>query len=192
MEKKILNLPCSNDLENEDILNNLIVVRASDYNRTHLNNFIINYLHGIIIPIENTFLIVSPTEETKIYGLISFEETDIRNFLNITDDPRQLHCSELTHFIVDEKILRQDLLKNMFMRIFPLIISEEEDEVIWIKYGTEHYSRWIDKVVKEHYKEIRRPYFAEANYIVNAIFEIQRNESQRRDRIMNLLKQNIK
>lgn len=192
MEKKILNLPYSNDLENEDILNNLVVVRASDYNKTHLNNFINNYLHGLKIPVENTFLIVSPTEETKIYGFISFEENDIRDYLQITDDTRQLHCSELTYFIMDEKILRPDLLKNMLMRILPLIVSEEiEDEVIWLKYGIEYFRIIIDKLYKSQ-KEFTYFFQRESEYIANVIFNIQQNENQRWDRIINQLNQNIR
>lgn len=172
MKKIILNLPACADIPFETIKNNFTVCKIDESNKKQVETFVTNYVHGEKLPLEKAFAISLPVNDgVQIIGIICFLATDMRNnFENVHDIAQEkIDFNELSHFIVDEKLMDESLLSNILTRILPIIATDEiVDEVFWFKYNG-FYSRRVKKTYKQYHLTY---YFRnEADYFAKGLIE---------------------
>ena len=178
MKKIILNLPACADIPFETIKNNFIVCKIDESNKKQVETFVMNYVIGEKLPLERAFAVLLPINgNVQIIGILCFLDTDIRNnFENVRNinQENNINFNELSHFIVDKKLMNESLLSNILTRILPIIATDEiVDEVFWFEYNG-FYSRRVKKIYKQYHLTY---YFRnEADYFANGLITIHRNE----------------
>lgn len=175
MKKIVLNLPYCHDVSSETIMNQLMVFKINDSNRKQVESFVLNYVNGEIIPLDKAFVVsLSDNNNFRIIGIFCFLETDLRYVATFKEKPdfnKKINFNELSHFIIDEKIMNAKALSIILRRIIPSIITKEEiDEVIWFKYG-EFYNRMVEKIYKQ-YPNFTYYYINEADYFAEKLMLI--------------------
>ena len=168
MKKIVLQLPYNRENSIEVIKGNFVISKVDETNVNSVERFLINYVNGERISLDGAFVVLLPNNgNDQIVGLLSFEENNVRTkFQFPIEDTRNNHHTELTYFIVDEKLMNKELLLDVLMRTIPLTTTTEcIDEVIWFDYKGELYSQYVDSVVKQypqyyHYRNVSE-YFAD-------------------------------
>lgn len=179
MKKIVLNLPYCSDVSFETIMSQLMVFKIDESNKKQVESFVLNYVNGKIMPLDKAFVVsLSDNNNFRIIGLFCFLETDLRNVAIFNGEPdfdKKINFNELSHFIIDEKIMNVKSLSMILRKIIPSIITKEEiDEVIWFKYG-EFYTRMVDKIYKQ-YPNFTYYYINEADYFAEKLMFIHSNE----------------
>ena len=187
MKKTVLQLPYNRENSIEVIRNNFVISKVDETNINFVERFLVNYVNGESISLDDAFVVLLPNNGSdQIVGLMCFEENNVwTKFQFPIKDTRNNHHTELTYFIVDEKLMDKKLLLDVLMRIIPLTTTAEHiDEVVWFDYKGELYSQYVDSVVKQypqyyHYRNV-------SEYFVEKLVSIYEGDIERRTTLLGI------
>ena len=188
MKKIVLQLPYNRENSIEVIKGNFVISKVDETNVNSVERFLINYANGESVALGSAFVVLLPNNGSdQILGLICFEENNVRTkFQFPIKDPRNNHHTELTYFIVDEKLMDKKLLLDVLMRIIPLITTTEcIDEVIWFDYRGELYSRYIDSVYKRN-SQFTYYFQNESEYFADKLVSIYEGDIERETTLLGI------
>lgn len=188
MKKMVLQLPYNRENSIEVIRDNFVISKVDETNINFVERFLLNYVNGERISLDGAFVVLlSNNGNDQIVGLLCFEENNVRTkFQFPIEDTRNNHHTELTYFIVDEKLMNKELLLNVLMRTIPLITTTEcIDEVIWFDYKGELYSRYIDSVYKR-YPQFTYFFINESEYFADRLVSIYEVDIEREPTLLGI------
>lgn len=165
------------------------LAQVNENNINLIQEFLINHGNGDNIPLNKAFIVYDIEDKSKIMGLFSFTNNDIRNELTAGQhDKRKINCSELCYLILDEQILQnKEILHSLFQKLIPLLVNDDFIyEVIWFKYKENYHSTFTEKIHLK-YPEFDYYYENEADKLSGELYEIHQNEKERMKRINKLI-----
>lgn len=181
------------DLKSGDIReissDDVSLVQVNENNINLIQEFLINHVNGENIPLDKAFIVYDNEDKSKIMGLFSFANNDIRNeFTAGQHDKRKINCSELCYLILDEKILQnKEILYSLFQKLIPLLINDDFIyEVIWFKYKGNYHSAFTEKIYLK-YPEFDYYYVNEADKLSSELYAVHHNEKERMKNINKLI-----
>lgn len=172
MKKIVLQLPYNTETPIEVIENNFKISKVDKGNKKDVEDFLNKFVNGEQVALEKAFVVSIPNgRKEQTLGLFCFCETDIRTKLQVEDD-NKYNFNELSHFIIDEKLMDELLLKEVLEGIFPLIVTDEYvAEIIWFEYNGEIYRQRVNDVFKR-YKQFHFSFSLVAEYFVGNLISI--------------------
>lgn len=89
--------------------------------------FLNNHVNGENIPLDKAFIVNDNEDKSKIMGLFSFANNDIRNELTAgQNDKRKINCSELCYLVLYENIFQnKEILHLLFQKLNPLQVNDD-------------------------------------------------------------------
>ena len=157
------------------------LAQVNENNINLIQEFLINHGNGNNIPLDKAFIVYDNEDKSKIMGLFSFANNDIRNELTAGQhDKRKINCSELCYLILDEQILQnKEILHSLFQKLIPLLVNDDFIyEVIWFKYKGNHYSAYLEKI-HLNYPGFDYYYENEADKLSSDLYVVHHNEKER-------------
>lgn len=190
MKIKLLNLPYSKEISNEVLINGINLNQVSDTNKEMVNTFLMNHIEDSIESISDKTFIYTFNDGKCLYifGLISFDEVDIRTEFPETEvGETPMHFNRISNFIIDERLLDEQCLIKLFRNIFSRVINREDktmDEIIWCNYKKQLIAKKLEHICKSedfYFQNI-------SEYFVSKLIECIKQDEKHETYIIDLMK----
>lgn len=169
MELHLIETVSHQELSLDDLKSNTQINVITSNTKDKVINFISN--NGINVKninLDKTFgIFLHQDNYESIVGLFSFENKHVSSKFRLEDiGGESRHFSEITHIIIDQRLIDMIFLQKCFSIIIPqLLISMPVNEVIWCEYKNELWS----KIISSFAKKIEYDYANESHYFADKI-----------------------
>lgn len=189
MEKVIIKCPYCEHLQQVELLQKTGVSKVTDANEALVRDFLLNNAPALTkLQLDKSFVCsIMDNGNIIILGAFVFTDKDVRTKIQINwEDEITRNYHELSHLVLEERLLDYNFLIRSFRKVLPLLVKEDDSqEIFWMENKGQLYSRVTDVVAKQYPTYF---YQNEAEYFSQSILQIIETDSIHKQEFFERLK----